>query len=97
MVSCQFGHWSKGHSGITKLHLLPEILAEQNETVSHGVVLQKRSKGVEWKVVLDTDNADDMAISDNSRDGLQESTNPLANYSFYAAPWVNAGRPCAWP
>ena len=43
--------------------------------------MQKKSKGVDEKVVLDTDYADDMAIMDNSRDGLQESTVLLAHYS----------------
>ena len=38
------------------------FMAETNKTISHGVVLQKKSKGVDEKVVLDTDYADDMAI-----------------------------------
>ena len=57
---------------------------EQNKTISHGVVLQKKSKGVEEKVVLDIDYADDMAILDNLRDGVQESTDLLAHYCSYA-------------
>ena len=66
------------------------FMAEQNKTISHGVVLQKKSKGVEEKVVLDTDYADDMAILDNSRDGLQESTDLLAHYCSYAGLRINA-------
>ena len=65
-------------------------MAEQNKTISHGVVLQKKSKGVDEKVVLDTDYADDMAILDNSRDGLQESTDLLAHYCSYAGLRINA-------
>ena len=49
-------------------------MAEQNKTISHGVVLQKKSTGVEEKEVLDTDYADDKAILDYSRDGIEEST-----------------------
>ena len=65
-------------------------MAENNKAISHGVVLHKKSKGVDEKVVLDTDYADDMAIMDNSRDGLQESTNLLAHYSSYAGLKINA-------
>ena len=66
------------------------FMAETNKTISHGVVLHKKSKGVDEKVVLDTDYADDMAIMDNSRDGLQESTDILAHYSSYAGLKINA-------
>ena len=62
---------------------------EQNKTISHGVVLQKKSKGVEEKVVLDIDFADDMAILDNSRDGILESTDRLAHYCSYAGLRIN--------
>ena len=41
-------------------------------------------------MVLDTDYADDMAILDNSRDGLQESTDLLAHYCSYAGWRINA-------
>ena len=46
-------------------------------------MLQKNYKGLQEKVVLDTDYADDMAIQDNSRDGLQESTDLLDRYCSY--------------
>ena len=46
------------------------FMAETNKAISYGVVLHKKSKGIDEKVVLDTDYADDMAIMDNSRDGL---------------------------
>ena len=54
---------------------------EQNRTISHGEVLQKKFKSVEEKMVLDTDYAYDMAILDNLRDGLQASTDLLAHFS----------------
>ena len=66
------------------------FMAETNKAISHGVVLHKKSKGVDEKVVLDTDYADDIAIMDNSRGGLQESTDLLAHYSSYAGLKINA-------
>ena len=65
-------------------------MAETNKTVSRGVVLLKEAKGVEERVVLDTDYADDMAIMDNSTGGLQESTDLLAHCSSYAGLKINA-------
>ena len=64
-------------------------MAETNKAINHGVVLHK-SKEVDKKVVLYTDYADDMAIMDNSRDGLQESTDLLAHYSSHAGLKINA-------
>ena len=46
------------------------FLAEINKTVSHGAILQKETKTVEEKVILDTDYADDMALLDNTEKGL---------------------------
>ena len=66
------------------------FLAEANKNISHGIVLQKKDKKNEEKVVLDTDYADDMAIMDNSTDGLQESTDLLAHYCSYAGLRINA-------
>ena len=34
--------------------------AEVNKAISHGAILQKKLKGVEEKVVIDTDYADDI-------------------------------------
>lgn len=65
-------------------------LAETNKTISQGAVLQKEMKTVEEKVILDTDYADDMAIMDNSGEGLQESTDLLVHYSSYAGLRINA-------
>ena len=63
---------------------------EQNKTICHGVLLQRKSKGVEEKVILDIDYADDMAILDNLRDGVQKSTDLLAHYCSYAGLRINA-------
>ena len=59
------------------------FLAEVNKAISHGAILQKELKGVEEKVVMDTDYANDMAVMDNTDDGLQESTDLIAHYSTY--------------
>ena len=53
-------------------------------------MLQKKSKDVEEYVVLDTDYADDMVILNNSKDGLQESTDLLAHNCSYAGSRINA-------
>jgi hypothetical protein len=66
------------------------FIAETNKTTSRGAVLLKKSKEVEEKMVLDTDYADDMDILDNSRDGFQESTDLLAQFSSYAGLKINA-------
>ena len=67
-------------------------MAETNKAISHGVVLHKKSKGIDEKVVLDTDYADDMAIMDSSRDSLQECTDLLAHYSSYTGLKINANK-----
>ena len=65
-------------------------MAETNKPASRGVVLLKEAKGVEKRVVLGTDYADDMAIMDNSTGCLQESTDLSAHYSSYAGLKINA-------
>ena len=72
----------------TFAHELCKILAGQNKTVGHGVVIHKKSKGVKEKVVLDTHYAVDMAILDF--EGWQESTDLLAHYSSYTGLTINA-------
>ena len=71
-------------------------MAVTNKTASRGVVLLKEAKGVEERVVLDTDYADDIAIMDNSTGVLQESTDLLAHYSSYAGLKINRRRPSVW-
>ena len=54
---------------------------ESNKVVSHGAVLQRSiSPLVDDITVLDTDYADDMAVLDNSEEGLQETTDLLCMY-----------------
>ena len=65
---------------------------EQKKVVSRGVTLQHASPGVEEKYLLDTDYADDMALLDNSKEGLQETTDLLCKYSAYAGLKINAGK-----
>ena len=45
---------------------------DQQKVISKGVTLQCESSRVEEKHILDTDYADDMALLDNTGEGLQE-------------------------
>ena len=65
---------------------------EQKKVVSKGVTLQHASSGLEKKYLLDTDYADDMALLDNTKEGLQETTDLLCQYSAYAGLKINAGK-----
>ncbi len=68
-------------------------LAELSKALTKGAVLQKAiSPAQEDTVVLDTDYADDMAALDNSKEGLQETTDLLCKFSAYAGLKVNAGK-----
>ena len=67
-------------------------LMEQKKVISRGATLQLASPGVEGKHLLDTDYADDMALLDNTKEGLQETTDLLCKYSAYAGLMVNAGK-----
>lgn len=59
-------------------------LAEQNKTIGKGLVLHKATSSEEDDItILDTDYADDMAVLDNSKLGLQETTDLLCKYSAY--------------
>ena len=64
-------------------------MAEINKTVSKGAVLQYSADGNAEEAILDTDYADDMAVLDNSKHGLQESTDLLCKYTLYAGLKVN--------
>ncbi|KAL5248714.1 hypothetical protein ACHWQZ_G017784 [Mnemiopsis leidyi] len=66
------------------------FLGETNKTISQEAVLQKGDMEVEEKVIVDTDYADDMAILNNAKEGLQESTDLLAHYNSYAELKINA-------
>ena len=67
-------------------------LMELNKVISKGALLQLPAPGVEEKHLLDTDYADDMAMLDNSKEGLQETTDLLCKYSAYAGLKINAGK-----
>ena len=67
-------------------------LMEQKKVISRGATLQPASPGVEGKHLLDTDYADDMALLDNTKEGLQETTDLLCKYSAYAGLKINAGK-----
>ena len=65
--------------------------AEENKVLTHGAVLQRaNTSSDEDTVVMDTDYADDMALLDNCKDGLQESTDQLCKYAAQAGLCVNA-------
>lgn len=66
-------------------------LAEQHKTVSRGLVLQVGYDEPDV-TVMDKDYADDMAVLDNSEQGLQESTDLLSDYCRYAGLRVNSGK-----
>ena len=66
------------------------FLAEVHKAISHGAVLQKELKGADEKVVMDSDYADDLAVMDNTEEGLQESTDLIAYYTSYAGLKINA-------
>ena len=66
-------------------------LAEANKTVSKGLILQKSSSPEDADVtVVDTDYADDMATMDNTKLGLQETTDLLSKYCAYSGLKINA-------
>ena len=67
-------------------------LMELNKVISKGALLQLPAPGVEEKHLLDTDDADDMAMLDNSKEGLQKTTDLLCNYSAYVGLKINAGK-----
>ena len=64
-------------------------LAEQNKVIGRGAVLQEATPSHPGKDVMDTDYADDMALLDNTKEGLQETTDLLCKYTAYAGLKVN--------
>ncbi|XP_063686061.1 uncharacterized protein LOC134819840 [Bolinopsis microptera] len=61
-----------------------------HKAISHGAVPQKELKGADDKVIMDSDYADDLAVMDNTEEGLQESTDLIAYYTSYAGLKINA-------
>ena len=62
------------------------------KSISKGAVLQKPTETLAGKEVMDTDYADDMGLLDNTKDGLQETTDLLCKFSAYAGLRVNASK-----
>ena len=65
-------------------------MAETNKNVSKGLVLVKDPVGENDQTVLDTDYADDLALLDDNKEGLQESTDLLSHYASLAGLKINA-------
>ncbi|KAL5254332.1 hypothetical protein ACHWQZ_G013943 [Mnemiopsis leidyi] len=64
-------------------------MAETNKEVSKGLVLVKDPVGENDQTVLDTDYADDIALLDDNKEGLQESTDLLSQYASLAGLMIN--------
>ena len=65
--------------------------AEESKVLTHGAVLQRAiTSSDEDTAVMDTDYADDMALLNNCKDGLQESTDLLCKYAAQSGLCVNA-------
>ena len=62
-------------------------MAEINKDLSKGLVLVKDPVGVNDQTVLDTDYADDLALLDDNKEGLQESTDLLSHYASLFSSW----------
>ena len=58
-------------------------LAEVSKILVKGAVLTKEAPGMSSVSVLDADYADYMALMDNTKDGLQETTDLLSYYSAF--------------
>ncbi|XP_078700049.1 uncharacterized protein LOC144926882 [Branchiostoma floridae x Branchiostoma belcheri] len=69
---------------------LAAYLTEQSKHLSAGAVLQKETHDKPSVSVLDTDYADDMALLDNTKTGLQETTDLLCKNSSLAGLKANA-------
>ena len=63
---------------------------EMSKIITHGAVLQKSGTSSHEKInLLDVDYADDMALLDNSKNGLQETTDLLCKYAAQAGLRIN--------
>jgi hypothetical protein len=65
---------------------MPEI----NRNVLQGLVLVKNPVGENHQTLLDTDYADDLALLDDNKESLQESTDLLSHYASLAGLKINA-------
>ena len=63
---------------------------EMSKIITHGAVLQKSGTSSNEEInLLDVDFADDMALLDNIKDGLQETTDLLCKYAAQAGLRIN--------
>ena len=61
-----------------------------SKIINHGAALQKYSTSSHEEInLLDVDYADDIALLDNSKDGLQETTDLLCKYTAQAGLRIN--------
>ena len=64
---------------------------EENKVISHGLVLERSQTPLDDDTtLLDADYADDMAVLDDKKDGLQETTDLLCKFAGFAGLKVNA-------
>ena len=67
------------------LNLAAQRVDKLNKVLTHRAVLQRSTTTSHEEVtVLNADYVDDMALLDNSKDGLQESTDLLCKYAAQA-------------
>ena len=67
-------------------------MAEMHKAISRGLVLQEGTEELEEEAVMDTDYADDMAVLDGTKDGLQETTDLQSHYAAYSGLKINSGK-----
>ena len=67
-------------------------MAEMHKVISRGLVLQEGTSELEEEALMDTDYADDMAVLDGTKDGLQETTDLLSQYAAYSGHKINSGK-----
>ena len=63
-----------------------------HKAFSRGLVLQEGTAELEKEALMDTDYADDMAVLDWTKDGLQETTDLLSHYASYSGLKINSGK-----
>ena len=67
------------------LNLAAQRFDKLNKVLTHRAVLQRSTTASHEEVtVLNADYVDDMALLDNSKDGLQETTDLLCKYAAQA-------------
>ena len=71
---------------------LAASLTEANKNISKGLILQHPESNQLAKTILDTDYADDMAVLDNLKDGLQESSDLLSKHAGSAGLHINTDK-----